>query len=55
MLLFIFFWDYLDYSWLCWTVWGTYTHGDRETGTASYSAECVEGVSLLKKSALSSQ
>ena len=43
MLLLRFFWDYLDYSWFCWTLGGTYTHGDLETGTAPYSAECVEG------------
>ena len=42
MLLLIFFWDYLNYSWLCWPLGGTYTHGDLETGTAPYSAECVE-------------
>ncbi len=44
MLLLLFFWDYADYSWFCWPLGGTYTHGDLETGTALYSAECVEGV-----------
>ena len=44
MLLLILFWDYLDYSWFCWPLGGTYTHGDLETGTAPYSAECVEWV-----------
>jgi len=39
----VFFWDYLDYSWFCWPLGETYTHGDLETGTAPYSAECVEG------------
>jgi hypothetical protein len=43
VLLLIFFWDYLDYSWFCWPLGETYTHGDLETGTAPYSAECVEG------------
>jgi hypothetical protein len=42
MLLLIFFWDYPDY-WFCRTFGGRGTWQPRD-GSASYSAECVEGL-----------
>ena len=40
MLLLLFFWDYPDSFYFRPSFGGTDTNGDRETRTASYSAEC---------------